>query len=520
MAAAGMSMQPHYVPGYVVLSFAVAILASYLALDLANSVTRARGKMRWMWLGGGAVALGFGIWSMHFVGMLAFEMPGMAMAYDVPLMLLSIGIAVFASALALFIVSRRVITTGSVVAGGIAMALAIAGMHYVGMFSMRMDARIVWNPFLVTLSIVIALIASYAALLIAIRIRERRHLGLQTGAAALMGVAIAGMHYTGMAAATFIHDPRASPIEASNLLASDGLTLAVLLSTALILGTSLATSILDRAFARRAKKAEVASRLYREANFAANELREERELRDRFVTALAHDLRTPLTAAQMSAQLAARKSKEPDVERHIAKVLENVERMDHMIQDLLDAHRVTAGQPLPIRCEEVDLRAFLATTLEGLATVYGDRFPIRVPEEIYGWWDTSYLRRAIENLCTNAIKYGSRGTPITIEAVRVLPEGIAISVHNQGEPLRPEERENLFGLFHRGQDERTARQKGWGLGLTLVKGTAEAHGGSVAVESAAGEGTRFTILLPIDSRPFSRSEAIQVARVPRAPLDH
>ena len=110
----------------VSLSFLVAIFASYVALNLANSVARTQGWMRAVWLAAGAVAMGSGIWSMHFVGMLAFEMPGMAMAYDIPLMILSVLVAIGASWLALFIVSQDHTERGALISGGVAMAVAIA----------------------------------------------------------------------------------------------------------------------------------------------------------------------------------------------------------------------------------------------------------------------------------------------------------------------------------------------------------------------------------------------------------
>ena len=159
-----MTMETRYIPAYVIFSIVVAIIASYVALDLANSVTQAKGRARAVWLGFGALAMGIGIWSMHFVGMLAFEMPGMEMGYDIPLFFLSIVVAVAASALALYVVSRPKVGSTSFVAGGLAMAIAIAGMHYTGMFSMKMNARIEWNLWLVALSVVIAMIASFAAL--------------------------------------------------------------------------------------------------------------------------------------------------------------------------------------------------------------------------------------------------------------------------------------------------------------------------------------------------------------------
>jgi signal transduction histidine kinase len=427
-----MVMEVRYNPTFVFLSVVVAIFASYTALDLANSVTQAKGRARTMWLACGSLAMGIGIWSMHFVGMLAFEMPGMFMAYDVPLAILSVGIAIGASALALFIVSRPVVPMASVVAGGIAMAAAIAGMHY-----------------------------------------------------------------TGMLAATFIHADVPRSNSQHLLLATSQLAVAVVCTTALILGLALAGTGIDRAFTRRSKMAEKSAHLHREAEKAISALEQEKQLRDRFVTALAHDLRTPLTAAKTSAQLSIRQSTSPDqVEKLSGRVVDAMDRADQMVQDLLDAHRISAGQMLPLQKEHCDVKEFLTKITEDLATAYGDRFNLKCDDGLEGYWDPKYLRRAIENLCTNALKYGQDGAPILLRAEPL--GGMAIlSVHNRGEPIKPEDEENLFQLFHRGTSAQTAGKHGWGLGLTIVKGIAEAHGGRVRVESSRERGTTFFIDLPI-----------------------
>ncbi len=249
-----MLMETRYIPSLVVLSILVAIFASYVALNLAHTVSQTKGRAQAAWLAGGAIAMGVGIWSMHFVGMLAFEMPGMEMAYDVPLMMLSVMVAVGASALALFIVSRPSVTSASLVAGGIAMAGAIAGMHYIGMYSMRMEARIVWDVYLVLLSVIIALVASFGALTICIRLRTRPdRQWLMFLASVLMGAAISGMHYTGMVAATFVHD-HTQTIVADNLLVTSGLSVAVITTTLLILGIALMGSIGQRILALRQRR--------------------------------------------------------------------------------------------------------------------------------------------------------------------------------------------------------------------------------------------------------------------------
>jgi diguanylate cyclase len=505
-----MVMEVRYNPTLVTLSILVAIFASYVALNLANSITQAKGRARSIWLGWGALAMGIGIWSMHFVGMLAFEMPGMAMGYDIPLFILSIVIAVAASALALFIVSRPEVTVTSFVVGGLAMAAAIAGMHYTGMYSMRMEATTEWNLPLVALSIAIAMIASFAALFISIQLRNKvgRH-WLQGLASVLMGIAISGMHYTGMAAATFIHSD-APIVVGSNLLATEKLGIPLTIGTLLILGIALVGTIFDRALTTRTNRAEENERLFRKAQKAISDLEWERELRSRLVSALAHDLRTPLAAAQMSNQLGIRNSTDPDaVVEFSGRAIENLRRIDLMIQDLLDAHRISAGQGLPLNIERCDVPDFLEKTIENLTTVYGDRFDLDVDENIEVHWDCQYMRRVLENLCTNAIKYGRAGAQVKIAAQATPEENgsrLSISVHNEGEPLDQEDRQNLFELFSRGRNAQSSGAQGWGLGLTIVKGVSEAHGGNVRVESSPGQGTTFTIDVPLDARSAPTNE--------------
>jgi NO-binding membrane sensor protein with MHYT domain len=160
-----------YDPILVAMSVVIASLASYTALDLAGRVTVARGRQRIAWLASGSSAMGLGIWSMHFVGMLAFRMP-MPIAYDVPLVLLSALTAIAASGLALFVVSQVDLPTHRLVIAGAIMGLAIAGMHYIGMAAMRLSAALTYDPRRVALSIGIAICASLVALWIAFRFRH------------------------------------------------------------------------------------------------------------------------------------------------------------------------------------------------------------------------------------------------------------------------------------------------------------------------------------------------------------
>ena len=234
-------------PILVVLSLVIAALASYAALDLAGRVRSAEGSTRYGWLTGGATVMGLGIWSMHFVAMLAFRLP-VPIAYDLPRMLLSVAVAIGASLLALTLVSRAELHADELVFASGVMGAAIAGMHYLGMESMRVGADLTYNQPLVVLSVVIAIVASFAALGLAFSFRSvvsRRGRLLKSVSAVVMGVAIAGMHYTGMAAARFVPDQTAA-VPSGLVIATKGLAVAVVAGSLTILALALIGSVIDR----------------------------------------------------------------------------------------------------------------------------------------------------------------------------------------------------------------------------------------------------------------------------------
>lgn len=188
----------------VVVSFIVAILASYTALNMAGRVSTSTGASAWIWLTGGGIAMGIGIWAMHFIGMLAMDI-SMSMRYEPLLTVISMFIAIGSSLFALWLVSAPRLNLQRLIPGSIVMGLGIVAMHYTGMAALQVSPAIVWNMNWVALSVVIALAASFAALWLTFRLRhEAAQVALMRfGAAILMGIAIAGMHYTGMTAVQF-----------------------------------------------------------------------------------------------------------------------------------------------------------------------------------------------------------------------------------------------------------------------------------------------------------------------------
>jgi methyl-accepting chemotaxis protein PixJ len=242
-----------YNPLFVFLSVVIAAFASYAALDLAGRVRSAEGSTRLGWLAGGATVMGLGIWSMHFVAMLAFSLP-VPIEYELRRMLLSVAVAIGASLLALIVVSRLELRAATLAMGGIIMGGAIAGMHYIGMASMTVGATLTYSSPIVALSIFIAIVASWAALSLAFNFRSdlsARGRQLKSLSAIVMGIAIAGMHYTAMAAAHFTPTMVAQP-PSSHILATAVLAGAIVCGTLLMLALAIVGAVIDRSMQAKA----------------------------------------------------------------------------------------------------------------------------------------------------------------------------------------------------------------------------------------------------------------------------
>ena len=247
-----MSLIGSYNFALVALSVVIAMFASYAALDLAGRVTAASGWTRAVWLLGGAGAMGTGIWSMHYIGMLAFVLP-IPVAYHWPTVLLSLIAAILASVIALYVVSQQKMSASRAVAGSVLMGAGIASMHYIGMAAMRLPAICQFNSLLVLLSVVLAVLISLAALWITFHFRdEKKGIGWKKLAGAVvMGGAIPVMHYTGMAAASFT--PSGMPVKLSHAVSISTLgTAGIAAVTFIVLGLALLTSWADRRLALRA----------------------------------------------------------------------------------------------------------------------------------------------------------------------------------------------------------------------------------------------------------------------------
>ena len=245
MIPASAALAGSYDYSEVARSVVIAIVASYAALDLAGRVTAARSRVRFAWLSCGAIAMGIGIWAMHFKGMLAFHLP-VPVKYHWPTVLASLLVAVLASAVALYVASRHKMDPVEALTGSILMGAGIAGMHYIGMAAMRLPASTQYSPLLVTCSILLAILFSLIALLMAFDLREETRWSVprRLGSATVMGVAVSAMHYTGMAAASFIP---ASPPDLSHAVSIPPVgNSAVVIAALIVLLAAVTTSSVDR----------------------------------------------------------------------------------------------------------------------------------------------------------------------------------------------------------------------------------------------------------------------------------
>jgi len=224
---------------------------------------------------------------------------------------------------------------------------------------------------------------------------------------------------------------------------------------------------------------------------------EERFLqRENFFALVTHDMRSPLTVAKTSAEMIKKNSSRPEVcERLAERIVSTITRADKMITDLLDANRIQAGLKLSLTTCEFDFATLAEQVCADIALISSVEIRYLGIKSLVGRWDQSGIRRAMENLVTNAVKYGDNTMPITVQ-VEVEESTVFYSVHNYGNPISDVEMKRLFGWHCRGVESINNNRRGWGLGLMLVKGIVEAHGGRVGIKSSIQDGTRFTIEIP------------------------
>jgi len=501
-----MMLSGRYEISLVLISILVAIFASYTALRLAGRVTRSQGMAVYLWTGGGALAMGIGIWSMHFIGMLAFRLP-IPIGYDFSITLLSLLLPIVVSGVALWQVSRPNLRMKRLATSALLMGMGINAMHYTGMAAMRMDPGIVYDPLLFSASVVIAIMASAGALWIAFKLRQDiPHAGLaQLGAAVVMGIAIAGMHYTGMAAASF---PLGSICRAaSDGISQDGLAMMITIGTVGVLAITLLASFYDARLESHVRNLSVSQAVAEERQALLLREREARtqaermsELKDEFLATLSHELRTPLNAVLGWAELLRRGVKD---ETTLQKGLETIERnalaQARLIDDLLDMSSILSGK-VRLNVEVVNPAIFIEAAMDAVrpaAIAKNIRLEKRVDaaaSQVLG--DPNRLQQVMWNLLSNAVKFTPGGGTVQVLLEKSV-DGIQIHIVDSGIGIKPEFLPYVFDRFRQEDASTTRRYGGLGLGLAIVKQLVELQEGTIHVNSRGeGRGTAFTVCFP------------------------
>lgn len=249
----------------VLISYLIAVAASYNVLDLTSRINKASGRSRWLWLCFGAIVMGMGIWSMHFVGMMAMSLP-FPVSYDLIIVLISVAVAIVASLVALLVVSRQRLSLLQLLGGACLFALGIVLMHYIGMYAMQVEIR--YDAMYVVLSVVIACAASITALWLSLYFLKsgtRHDVWKKVGSALIMGGAIAGMHYTGMMAVHIESDMPPNTVISSLNMLLDQKRLAYFISmgTLFTLGLSLVSLYISRLFSKQESEKKENEKWYR-----------------------------------------------------------------------------------------------------------------------------------------------------------------------------------------------------------------------------------------------------------------
>jgi NO-binding membrane sensor protein with MHYT domain len=468
----------------VLLSVIVAVNASFVALDLASRVVASKGRSgEWFWIGGGAISMGTGIWSMHFIGMLAFRLP-IPVSYEISITLLSLLVAVLASGIALFAASRNALSAYRMLFAGLLMGCGIASMHYIGMAAMRMEPTIQYAPLLVGLSLLIAVCGSVAAVWSAFQLRLETILSSfwkKAGSAVVMSAGICGMHYTGMAAANFARESvcAVTPQHINNVWlggALGGFALLFLVLTLMISAFDAhLAAVLDAMVAERTATLDQTLAELRPLSRRFAEVQDEERRR---LAAELHDI-VGQNLAALSAEIALIRNRVDAAAG--AGVAAELARASSLAKQSVEAIRLVMAELRPPGLDVLGLPAALRWHADGFQSRTGIAVSLAMDESLprpsHRVEDT-LLKIYIEALNNAAKHSGARSLQVSLEA---RGEQIVLSISDDG----------------RGFDTKNPPPRDYssGWGLTIMKERVLWIGAELRLASAPGTGTRVEILI-------------------------
>ncbi|HEV2187086.1 MAG TPA: MHYT domain-containing protein [Stellaceae bacterium] len=491
-----------YDPGLVATSLIIAILAAYVALSISGRILAAQtGRSRWAWTSAGAIVMGGGIWAMHFIGMLAFSLP-CGVGYSLVGTILSIIPGVLASGVALLVISRQEKPgLARLCTGAVLMGAGIGAMHYSGMAAMEPEALLRYDPLWAAISVLTAVALALISLSIRFHFNRSNSSSVPSTliAAAVMGCAVAGMHYTAMRASLFF--PLHGIFKLQMALPPTTLAVVITIFTVLIASIALVASFAGRqAELALSLRAEIAERRRGEQELiqARHQAEQASRAKSEFLATMSHEIRTPLNGVIGMANLL---SSSPLNQRQ-AQLVDNLARSGRsllaLINDILDFSRIEAHElelfeaPFELReliAEVTDLFSEQCAT-KGLDLIYS--ISEDVPEQLLG--DSVRLRQVLINLVGNAMKFTERGQiliEITLDKGDELELVLKFLVEDTGIGIAPDKIDHVFEPFRQADASMKRMRGGSGLGLAITKHLVELQGGEIAVESEPEHGSRF-----------------------------
>jgi signal transduction histidine kinase len=491
-------------PVIVSLSVLAAILAVYVALDLTGRIAASSGAARSAWIVVGAFVTGAGMWTMHFTGMLAERFP-IAVTYSVRTVLVALVIAAVAP-----IPTLRVAATGeplglSALAAGCVLGIGMGAMHVVAMSAMRMAATPVFDVRMILLSIVIAIVSSIALVSVASRFRSdegRSSRRQELGASVVIGLFIAGMHYTAMAGTTFRAAPSPVAAPSGELLATRAVAYTVVAGFSLMGLLALASAAVDRALRRRVRVANEYARLRDEAELARDQAQAANKAKSGFLAAMSHELRTPLNAIAGYTQILQLGVHGPLTDKQqddLARIERSEKHLLGLINDVLNYARLEGGG-MSVSAERVSADS-LMTAVEEVITPQLQSRDLRYARHRDGddltlYCDPEKAEQVLVNILWNAVKFTPDGGMIELHSCAV--DGVArISVRDSGVGIPEDKLESIFEPFVQIERKLSSPVEGAGLGLAISRELARAMGGELRVRSKVGKGSVFTLELPL-----------------------